>query len=48
MPEYVKQQGVELEKTPAIDMREFIYDMPTVMAAADLVICRPVRPPLQR
>ena len=40
MPEYVKQQGVELEKTPAIDMREFIYDMPTVMAAADLVICR--------
>lgn len=40
MPEYVKQQGVDLEKTAAIDMREFIYDMPTVMAAADLVICR--------
>ena len=40
MPEYVKEQGVDLEKTPAIDMREFIYDMPTVMAAADLVICR--------
>lgn len=40
MPEYVKEQGVDLEHTPAIDMREFIYDMPTVMAAADLVICR--------
>lgn len=40
MPEYVKDQGVNLEDTPAIDMREFIYDMPTVMAAADLVICR--------
>lgn len=40
MPDYVKEQGVDLEHTPAIDMREFIYDMPTVMAAADLVICR--------
>ena len=40
MPDYVKEQGVNLEKTPAIDMREFIYDMPTVMTAADLVICR--------
>ena len=40
MPEYVKEQGVDLSSTPAIDMREFIYDMPTVMAAADLVICR--------
>ena len=40
MPDYVKEQGVDLESPPAIDMREFIYDMPTVMAAADLVICR--------
>ena len=40
MPEYVKEQGVDLNSTPAIDMREFIYDMPNVMAAADLVICR--------
>lgn len=40
MPEYVKEQGVDLKATPSIDMREFIYDMPTVMAAADLVICR--------
>lgn len=40
MPDYVKEQGVDLEQISAIDMREFIYDMPTVMAAADLVICR--------
>lgn len=40
MPKYVSDQGVNLPKTPAIDMREYIYNMPTVMAAADLVICR--------
>lgn len=40
MPDYVKELGVELQKTPEIDMRKFIYDMPDVMAAADLVICR--------
>lgn len=40
MPEYVKQQGVALHETPSIEMREYIYDMPTVMAAADVVIGR--------
>lgn len=40
MPDLVKDMGVELEKHPLIDMREYIYDMPTYMAAADLVICR--------
>lgn len=40
MPEYVRQQGVELEKQPRLELREFIYDMPQVLAAADLVICR--------
>ena len=40
MPDYVKEQGVDLSSFPAIDMREYVYDMPTVMAAADLVICR--------
>lgn len=40
MPEYVRAQGANLEEFPAIDMREYIYDMPQVMAAADLVICR--------
>lgn len=40
MPEYVKERGVDLAACPGITMREYIYDMPTVMAAADLVICR--------
>ena len=40
MPEYVREQGVDLETAPGVDMREYIYDMPTVMAAADLCICR--------
>ncbi len=40
MPEYVKERGLDLAAHPNIDMREYIYDMPLVMAAADLVICR--------
>mgnify|MGYP004464504837 CR=1 FL=1 len=40
MPEYVREQGVDLAAQDAIEMREYIYDMPQVMAAADLVICR--------
>ena len=40
MPQYVKELGVDLPAYPAIDMREYIFDMPTCMAAADLVICR--------
>ena len=40
MPDYVKEQGADLSAHPEIDMREYIYDMPTVMAAADMVICR--------
>lgn len=40
MPEYVKEHGVELDQHPAVDMREYIYDMPSVLAAADLIICR--------
>ena len=40
MPDAVKQQGVELENCPSIDMREYIYNMPTVMTAADVVISR--------
>ena len=35
----LKERGVSLENT-GIDLREYIYDMPLVMAAADLVICR--------
>ena len=40
MPEYVKDLGVDLEKHPSIDMREYIFNMPTCMAAADLIISR--------
>ena len=40
MPEYVKEQGVDLSGHPNIDMREYIFDMPTLMAAADLIISR--------
>lgn len=40
MPEYVRQQGVELEKTSELSMMEYIYNMPTLMAAADVVISR--------
>ena len=40
MPEYVKEQGLDLSDHPQIDMREYIFNMPQLMAAADLIICR--------
>ncbi len=40
MPELVKQKGVDTEKANGLDMREYIYNMPTLMAAADLFISR--------
>ena len=40
MPELVKEKGVDLSKTDRIEMREYIYNMPTVMAAADVIISR--------
>ena len=40
MPELVRELGLDLSDHPEIDMREYIYNMPQVMAAADLVICR--------
>ena len=40
MPQRVKDLGVDLENCPSIDMREYIYNMPTVMAAADIIISR--------
>ena len=40
MPDHVKSLGVDLEQHPRIDMREYLYDMPAAMAAADLMICR--------
>lgn len=40
MPQLVEELGLDLSEHPLIDMREYIYDMPRLMAAADLVICR--------
>lgn len=40
MPDFVKKQGIALEETPDITMQEYIYNMPTIMAAADVIISR--------
>ena len=40
MPELVRSKGVDLETEKSIDMREYIYNMPTLMAAADVFISR--------
>ena len=37
---YVRDQGVEPDDSPSIRMSEYIYNMPTVMAAADIFISR--------
>ena len=36
----LKEKGVDLASHPALQLREYIYDMAPVMRAADLVICR--------
>lgn len=36
----LKTRGIDRKRYPQIDVREYIYDMPLVMAAADLVLCR--------
>ena len=40
MPELVKEKGVDLAAHPILDMREYIHNMPELMAAADLVLTR--------
>ncbi len=40
MPQLVKEKGVDVESSNAITMQEYIYNMPTVMAAADVFISR--------
>ena len=40
MPEFVAKKGVDLKTCSAITMQEYIYNMPTVMAAADVIISR--------
>ena len=36
----LKEKNVDLAQHPALEVREYIYDMALVMRAADLVICR--------
>ncbi|MBO5867465.1 MAG: undecaprenyldiphospho-muramoylpentapeptide beta-N-acetylglucosaminyltransferase [Oscillospiraceae bacterium] len=40
MPERVRELGVDLSEEKGITMQEYIYNMPTVMAAADMIISR--------
>ena len=40
MPDLVRSKGVELNESPSIRMQQYIYNMPTVMAAADVFISR--------
>jgi UDP-N-acetylglucosamine--N-acetylmuramyl-(pentapeptide) pyrophosphoryl-undecaprenol N-acetylglucosamine transferase len=40
MPGLVKEKGVDINCTDAIRMQEYIYNMPTMMAAADIIISR--------
>lgn len=40
MPGHLRELGVELSRNRNVDLREYIYDMETVMPAADLVLCR--------
>ena len=40
MPDRVRSLGVDPDNCDGLDMREYIYNMPTVMAAADLIIGR--------
>ena len=36
----LREKGVDLEQHPALQVKEYIYNMAVVMRAADLVICR--------
>lgn len=40
MPGLVAEKGVDLSTAEKLDMRRYIYDMPRVMAAADVIISR--------
>ncbi len=40
MPQLVREKGIDLEKDRDIQMVEYLYNMPTVMAASDVIISR--------
>lgn len=39
-PDLVKEKGADISKCSNLDVREYIDNMPTCLAAADVVICR--------
>ena len=39
-PDMVKEKGTDISKCSNLDVREYIDNMPTCLAAADVVICR--------
>ena len=40
MPQELENMGLDLQASCGVDVREYIYNMPTVMAAADVIIGR--------
>ncbi len=40
MPDYLKELGVNIDGNEKITLREYIDDMPRVLSAADVVMCR--------
>ncbi|MBQ1371586.1 MAG: UDP-N-acetylglucosamine--N-acetylmuramyl-(pentapeptide) pyrophosphoryl-undecaprenol N-acetylglucosamine transferase [Oscillospiraceae bacterium] len=40
MPKLVAEKGVDLKAHPELEMREYIHNMPDLMAAADLILTR--------
>lgn len=40
MPDLLRDMGIDLDRQPQIDMREYIYNMPEAACAADLMVCR--------
>jgi UDP-N-acetylglucosamine--N-acetylmuramyl-(pentapeptide) pyrophosphoryl-undecaprenol N-acetylglucosamine transferase len=40
MPQYLQEHGVDLSNAKGVVVQEYIYNMPTMMAAADVIISR--------
>ena len=40
MPDLLREKGIDPDKTPQLDLREYIHDRPVCLAAADRVISR--------
>ncbi len=40
MPDLIKEKGVDISECKNIEIRDYIYDMASVMSAADIVLCR--------